>query len=337
MGFWNVNGLSYTDNNNLHYIFKQSLIQNSNLDILAPSETFLCGDQHLSVPDYTWSGHNRTELHPYATRCSGGVGVLANLCMLNGRHRRSERRYQKQQQNELLQAHQQSQQDFWGQLGKTGIGQERKPQLPNGVRIDDVIHTDAEATLNKWERDFAELFSEQSNSFDDNHLIFVKNRLHEIEEMSSMVNHVIDEPNLTNLNCRITMKEIENVIKKSKNGKACGSDRIHAEDFPNVIQPRFTPAIIQQSFSILKPAENQQWENDLFNDQNLINGNKLRTYRCFKSRFITEDYVKLNIPRHELRILSMLRCGTLPLHVETGRWCRPVKPLDQRICTYCNQ
>ena len=47
--------------------------------------------------------------------------------------------------------------------------------------------------------------------------------------------------------------------------------------------------------------------------------------------------MKLNIPRHERRILSMLRCGTSPLHVETGRWCRPVKPLDQRICTYCNQ
>ena len=28
-----------------------------------------------------------------------------------------------------------------------------------------------------------------------------------------MVNHVIDERNLTNLNCPITMKEIENVIK----------------------------------------------------------------------------------------------------------------------------
>ena len=39
-------------------------------------------------------------------------------------HRHSKRRYQKQQQNELLQAHQQSQQDFWRQLGKTGIGRE---------------------------------------------------------------------------------------------------------------------------------------------------------------------------------------------------------------------
>ena len=47
--------------------------------------------------------------------------------------------------------------------------------------------------------------------------------------------------------------------------------------------------------------------------------------------------MELNIPRHERRIFSMLRCGTLPLHVETGRWCRPVKPLDQRICTYCNR
>ena len=42
-----------------------------------------------------------------------------------------------------------------------------------------------------------------------------------------MTKHVINEPNLTNLNCLITMEEIENVIKKSKHGKACGSDRIH--------------------------------------------------------------------------------------------------------------
>ena len=75
-------------------------------------------------------------------------------------HRRSKRRYQKQQQNELLQAHQQIQQDFWRQLGKTSIDQEHKPQLPNGVRIGDVINTDAEAKLNKWKHDFADLFSE---------------------------------------------------------------------------------------------------------------------------------------------------------------------------------
>ena len=93
----------------------------------------------------------------------------------------------------------------------------RTPQLPNVVRIGNVINTDAEAILNKWKRDYANRFSEHSNSFDNNHLIFVKNRLHEIEDISSMVNHVIDEPNLTDLNYLITMKEIENVTKMSKN------------------------------------------------------------------------------------------------------------------------
>ena len=73
-------------------------------------------------------------------------------------------------------------------------------------------------------------------------------------------------------------------------------------DFPHVIQPRFSLAIIQQSFSILKTAENQQWKNVLFKNRNLINGNKLRTYICFKCSLVTEDYVKLNIPRQERRI-----------------------------------
>ena len=45
----------------------------------------------------------------------------------------------------------------------------------------------------------------------------------------------------------------------------------------------FIRVIIQQSLSILKTAENQQWKIDLFNDRNLINGNKLRAYRCFQS------------------------------------------------------
>ena len=60
-----------------------------------------------------------------------------------------------------------------------------------------------------------------------------------------MVNHVIEEPNLTNLNCPITMKEIENVFKKSKNAKACGSDRIHAE----VLNNKHTVAILYTLFN----------------------------------------------------------------------------------------
>ena len=59
-----------------------------------------------------------------------------------------------------------------------------------------------------------------------------------------MVNHVVDEPNLTNENCPITIKEIENVIKTSKQGKACGGDRIHTE----VINNKHTVAILYKLF-----------------------------------------------------------------------------------------
>ena len=113
--------------------------------------------------------------------------------------------------------------------------------------------------------------------------------------------------------------------------------RLNNLDFLSVSHPVDTTGMISQCKSILHAADILEWKKELFNDRNLINGNKLRTYRCFKTCFVTEDYVKLNMPRHERRILAMLRCGTLPLHVETGRWCRPSKPLDQRLCMFCNQ
>ena len=59
------------------------------------------------------------------------------------------------------------------------------------------------------------------------------------------------------------------------------------------LDPTYNPRIV---LNIKKTAENQQWENDLFNDRNVINGNKLRTYKCFENRLVTEDYVKLKGP-----------------------------------------
>ena len=31
----------------------------------------------------------------------------------------------------------------------------------------------------------------------------------------------------------------------------------------------------------------------------------------------------------------MLRCGNLPLHIETGRFARPKLPVEQRTCFHC--
>ena len=49
-----------------------------------------------------------------------------------------------------------------------------------------------------------------------------------------------------------------------------------------------------------------------------------------------EKYVKRIGPREHRSILAKLRCGTLPLEIELGRFTRPVTPLQNRICKHCN-
>lgn len=62
---------------------------------------------------------------------------------------------------------------------------------------------------------------------------------------------------------------------------------------------------------------------------------KLRTYRLFKSDFIRENYVDLNLKRNERSLLAQLRCGILPIRVETGRYIG--ETLEQRLCKLCSE
>lgn len=71
------------------------------------------------------------------------------------------------------------------------------------------------------------------------------------------------------------------------------------------------------------------------NGKNANNGNKLRTYRLYKSNFQTETYVKINMSRDQRRILSKFRCCNLPLAIETGRYTKPKTPLNERTCKFC--
>jgi hypothetical protein len=60
---------------------------------------------------------------------------------------------------------------------------------------------------------------------------------------------------------------------------------------------------------------------------------KLRFYRLFKSNVQVEKYVQYNLTVSERSFTAQLRSGTLPLHVETGRF-RNIK-LENRICSLC--
>ena len=60
----------------------------------------------------------------------------------------------------------------------------------------------------------------------------------------------------------------------------------------------------------------------------------LRTYITFKTIYATEMYVKSLFSKAKRSILCQLRCGVLPLALETGRYTNT--PVDQRLCRLCN-
>ncbi len=88
--------------------------------------------------------------------------------------------------------------------------------------------------------------------------------------------------------------------------------------------------------SILATANNSlhgkttiQWEYNL-NSEARNGSNKLRTYRTFKNTFETEMYLNKRMVFKFRKCFSMLRCGTAPLRIETGRYER--LPVEQRVC-----
>ena len=62
---------------------------------------------------------------------------------------------------------------------------------------------------------------------------------------------------------------------------------------------------------------------------------KLRTYCNLKTNFEIEKYVKLNLSRSQRSFAAQIRSGTLPLHIETGRFVG--KAIAERICNQCQE
>ena len=69
--------------------------------------------------------------------------------------------------------------------------------------------------------------------------------------------------------------------------------------------------------------------------QTIIDKPKLRTYVLFKENFHVEKYVLFNLTRTERSLMAQFRSGTLPLHIELGRYIN--LPVNERICICCNQ
>ena len=62
--------------------------------------------------------------------------------------------------------------------------------------------------------------------------------------------------------------------------------------------------------------------------------NKLRTYNTFKSKFVSEPYVYMIMPKGDRSAYAQFRCGTAPIKIETGRY--EGLPVEQRMCPLCH-
>lgn len=82
--------------------------------------------------------------------------------------------------------------------------------------------------------------------------------------------------------------------------------------------------------------DNCKWLEELFNDRNCNNGNKLRTYRLYKTSNHTELYASNIMDFRHRQALAKFRSGNLKLNIETGRYSRPKVPLEDRLCTFCD-
>ena len=64
-------------------------------------------------------------------------------------------------------------------------------------------------------------------------------------------------------------------------------------------------------------------------------GQKLRTYRLFKTDFRLEHYLLYVTNPYHRCALTQYRLSSHNLGIERGRHTKPPKPQEQRLCLYC--
>ena len=84
-------------------------------------------------------------------------------------HRRYKRKHQLDMQERLCEKYVQNQNDFWKDIGKAGVANDRRQNIPWEVYINGEISADKQDVLFQWEKDFSGLFQNDSHSFDESY------------------------------------------------------------------------------------------------------------------------------------------------------------------------
>jgi hypothetical protein len=152
-----------------------------------------------------------------------------NACDVFDKHlRKVKRQYQMKLQDDLLNdLEKPNSRDFWKQIGKIGISNERQNTILFEVLGEDGdIITDKKDVLDQWGSDNGTLFDEnmQPSAYGDRHLKYVKH--------ANRIGLSVDDnqiPDISYLNAPISRKEVEDAVKRLKLRKAAGIDNIPAE------------------------------------------------------------------------------------------------------------
>ncbi len=126
----------------------------------------------------------------------------------------------------------------------------------------------------------------------------------------------------------------EQVAIKRRTGRSCENvttqQAIEHDISDYLISPH--PKRIHQHIKKKIFARGQKdWYAEQWDDRQRKNGNKQRTYRLHKDRLQAEDYLNEKMSRYKRKVLSRLRCGKLPLALETWRYSKPQKPLEEHF------
>ena len=134
---------------------------------------------------------------------------------------KAKRSYLKEQQVELETLIYTNQNSFWKKMGKVGIGQERKKNIPFEILLEDgTVCRDADIVLQKWKSSFEALL----NPLDADTTTSVEDK----SPMSEVNTESV-------LNTSITREEVIKAMNAMKNNKSSGIDDLPAEVLKNSI------------------------------------------------------------------------------------------------------
>ncbi len=138
--------------------------------------------------------------------------------------KRAEREYNKKVQDDIENVCTTNPKKFWNYIKR--LGPKNNNRIPQEVYDDNGnVCYDFDSVLQKWKTEYEKLYKPESDQFDNNFYEQILHLLHIAEDRMSdplyQDNH--------ELNRNITLKEVENIVDKSKNNKATGIDLIPNE------------------------------------------------------------------------------------------------------------